>query len=294
MMNKFLIIVFIAIIISPIFAQEGNFDLADDSQDYDYSYEEDIVYLILNEINLYSYEIIDTGIFDDGITYTVFKINENVIITISVDENGVLYIIGNVETHGAMREILDYLTGIYTDPIPYLDGDGYTAFFLDTENLYIKEDFPDYIGTFTLYGNYLFVEEVITQEKIIIQRQWCTPDFYEINTTEFGDNWGFFAAWDTVEYVVMVEPETVEPDLVIVQPQETLPAQYTVRQWATASTKGDCFSSIAAMPFIYGDPFKWEILFEANRSKLPIHPGTVLDIPSLKGEVRSGMWVSDE
>jgi nucleoid-associated protein YgaU len=38
-------------------------------------------------------------------------------------------------------------------------------------------------------------------------------------------------------------------------------------------------------------------LYEANKDKIPdpnnphlIRPGTVLDIPSLHGEVRSGMW----
>ncbi|MDR2211427.1 MAG: LysM peptidoglycan-binding domain-containing protein [Spirochaetaceae bacterium] len=74
----------------------------------------------------------------------------------------------------------------------------------------------------------------------------------------------------------------------------TLPAQYTVRQW---SSTGDCFSAIAGWSWVYGDPYQWKVLYEANKDKLPkpgnphlITPGMVLDIPSLKGEVRSGMW----
>ncbi|GHV85785.1 hypothetical protein AGMMS50230_13930 [Spirochaetia bacterium] len=74
----------------------------------------------------------------------------------------------------------------------------------------------------------------------------------------------------------------------------TLPAQYTVRQW---SSTGDCFSAIAGWSWVYGDPRQWRILYEANKDKLPnpdnphlIKPGIVLDIPSIRGETRSGMW----
>jgi nucleoid-associated protein YgaU len=75
-----------------------------------------------------------------------------------------------------------------------------------------------------------------------------------------------------------------------------LPAQYTVRPWATTK---DCFWNIAGYPFVYGDPTKWKILYNANRSKLKnpdnpnlIFPGQVLDIPSLRGEARDGLWIS--
>ncbi|MDR2662569.1 MAG: LysM peptidoglycan-binding domain-containing protein [Treponema sp.] len=77
-------------------------------------------------------------------------------------------------------------------------------------------------------------------------------------------------------------------------PQGTLPAQYTVRLWTST---GDCFSAIAGWSWVYGDARQWRKLYEANKSKLPnpdnphlIIPGMVLDIPSLKGETRSGMW----
>jgi hypothetical protein len=75
-----------------------------------------------------------------------------------------------------------------------------------------------------------------------------------------------------------------------------LPAQYTVRAWA--STK-DCLWNIAGRSWAYGDPFKWKLLYDANIEKMPkpgdpdlIHPGMVLDIPSVKGEARQGMWDS--
>jgi tetratricopeptide (TPR) repeat protein len=77
-------------------------------------------------------------------------------------------------------------------------------------------------------------------------------------------------------------------------PPPVLPAQYAVRPW---NPWRDCFWNIAGRSWAYGDPTKWQIIYEANRSKLPqpdnpnlIHPGMVLDIPSIQGEVRQGLW----
>jgi hypothetical protein len=74
----------------------------------------------------------------------------------------------------------------------------------------------------------------------------------------------------------------------------SLPAQYAVRPWAIAK---DCLWNIAGRPWAYGDPTKWKILYNANKSRMPdpnnpdlIHPGMILDIPSIQGELRSGMW----
>ena len=74
-----------------------------------------------------------------------------------------------------------------------------------------------------------------------------------------------------------------------------LPLTYTVRTWAQ---ERDCFWNIAGYPFVYGDPTKWTLLYEANKAKLRrpdnpnlIHPGIILTIPSIRGEVREGAWV---
>jgi hypothetical protein len=73
-----------------------------------------------------------------------------------------------------------------------------------------------------------------------------------------------------------------------------LPSQYTIRTWA--STR-DCLWNIAGYSWVYGDPWKWRILYDANKSKLPepnnpdlIEPGMVIDIPSISGEERQGMY----
>jgi hypothetical protein len=75
---------------------------------------------------------------------------------------------------------------------------------------------------------------------------------------------------------------------------EPLPAQYEVRPWSVSE---DTFKSIAARPWVYGDESEWQRLYNANRNKLPdpsnpdiLVPGIVLDIPSMEGETRSGLW----
>jgi nucleoid-associated protein YgaU len=73
-----------------------------------------------------------------------------------------------------------------------------------------------------------------------------------------------------------------------------LPAQYTVRTW---KGERDCLWNIAGQPWVYNNPRRWRILYEANKDKFPdpanpnwLEPGIVLDIPSIKGESRRGMW----
>lgn len=73
-----------------------------------------------------------------------------------------------------------------------------------------------------------------------------------------------------------------------------LPAKYKVRPW---SETRDCFWNISAYPWVYGDPTKWKVLYEANKAKLPrpedpnlLRVGTILTIPSLRGEIRDGTW----
>jgi nucleoid-associated protein YgaU len=83
--------------------------------------------------------------------------------------------------------------------------------------------------------------------------------------------------------------------LVAVEPRDDVkPKYYTVQK---RSTKTDCLWRIAGYDFVYGDPWKWKELYRANKEKLPdpdnpswIEPGIVLEIPSISGEERSGMY----
>ncbi len=90
-------------------------------------------------------------------------------------------------------------------------------------------------------------------------------------------------------------PEQPKPQPPAPQPaQKVLPEYYTVR---LIPSNRDCFWNIAAYPFVYGNPLKWRILYEANKSKLQdpnnpnlIQPGMVFKIPAINGEKRQGTY----
>ena len=76
--------------------------------------------------------------------------------------------------------------------------------------------------------------------------------------------------------------------------EKPLPKYYRVR---LIPDRRDCFWRIAEYDFIYGDPFKWRLLYDANKGKLTdpgnpdlIHPGQLFEIPEIEGETREGEW----
>lgn len=78
------------------------------------------------------------------------------------------------------------------------------------------------------------------------------------------------------------------------EPVAALPRYYVVR---LIPGRRDCFWRIAEYEFVYGDPWQWPALYEANRDKLPdpdnpdlILPGMIVEIPSINGEERTGYW----
>jgi hypothetical protein len=93
---------------------------------------------------------------------------------------------------------------------------------------------------------------------------------------------------------IPVQAIPVQPPRPTEGPQ--LPAQYTVRPWSISK---DCLWNIAGRPWVYNDPRQWKLLYEANKNRMPdpnnpdlIRPDFVLNIPSIKGETRQGMWES--
>jgi len=75
-----------------------------------------------------------------------------------------------------------------------------------------------------------------------------------------------------------------------------LPAEYVVR---LILERRDCLWRIAEYPFVYGDPLKWSLIYEANKKTFRdpaspdlIFPGQELRIPSLSGETREGTFDS--
>ena len=85
--------------------------------------------------------------------------------------------------------------------------------------------------------------------------------------------------------------------LVAVKEITPLPKFYIVRPWA--ETK-DCFWNISGRPYVYNNPLLWENLYQANKDELPqpnnpnlILPGMKMEIPSLTGEYRDGVYSPD-
>jgi len=95
--------------------------------------------------------------------------------------------------------------------------------------------------------------------------------------------------WDSVKEAAL----SVIDILAEIPGAPVLAAQYRVKTW---NGEKDCFWNIAGRKEIYGDSFKWKVIYNANKHKLPkpsnpnlIEPGTLLDIPSIKGEYRAGI-----
>ena len=73
-----------------------------------------------------------------------------------------------------------------------------------------------------------------------------------------------------------------------------LPQYYVVRPWA--ETK-DCYWNISGRPYVYNNPLLWENLYQANKANMPkpndpnlIMPGMKMEIPSITGEYREGVY----
>lgn len=77
-----------------------------------------------------------------------------------------------------------------------------------------------------------------------------------------------------------------------------LPKYYVVKPW---DSDKDCFWNISGRPYVYNNPYLWENLYEANKSSLPdpknpnlIRPGMKMEIPSISGEHRDGVYSPDK
>ena len=99
-----------------------------------------------------------------------------------------------------------------------------------------------------------------------------------------------------LEALSVVEEVAVEKVEAVVEEAKapTFPARYRVEKWSKAR---DCFWTIAKNPAVYADPFLWPKLYEANKGRIPrsnnpdlIMPGTIIEIPSLWGEEREGLY----
>jgi nucleoid-associated protein YgaU len=103
---------------------------------------------------------------------------------------------------------------------------------------------------------------------------------------------GAFGAADYA--AAKAKAEAVIADLANVSESQPWPATYKVR---LIPDRRDCLWRIAEYPFVYNDPLKWPLLYEANKKTFKdpsnpnlIFPGQVLTIPSVNGETRQGAY----
>lgn len=102
-------------------------------------------------------------------------------------------------------------------------------------------------------------------------------------------------AYSTEDYATAVAyAKQVMDALADIKEITPLPQYYIVRPWA--ETK-DCYWNISGRPYVYNNPLLWENLYQANKSNMPkpndpnlIMPGMKMEIPSLTGEYREGVY----
>jgi nucleoid-associated protein YgaU len=80
--------------------------------------------------------------------------------------------------------------------------------------------------------------------------------------------------------------------------KDAWPAVYVVR---LIPARRDCLWRIAEYPFVYNNPLKWTVIYEANKKNFRdpgnpnlIFPGQKLQIPAIKGETRDGTYDPDK
>jgi nucleoid-associated protein YgaU len=103
------------------------------------------------------------------------------------------------------------------------------------------------------------------------------------------------ASYDQQDYAgAKSHAENVLAALASVTESMPFPATYVVR---LIPARRDCLWRIAEYPFIYNNPLKWTVIYEANKKTFRdpsnpnlIYPGQVLQIPSISGETRTGTY----
>jgi nucleoid-associated protein YgaU len=133
-------------------------------------------------------------------------------------------------------------------------------------------------------------ERLTWAESVKAATNW--PAEYGRATGELGSS---LASYDKEDYQAAVDhAKAVLAALASVTAEMPFPATYTVR---LIPARRDCLWRIAEYSFIYNDPFKWKIIYEANKKTFRdpsnpnlIFPGQVLVIPPVAGETRSGSY----
>jgi hypothetical protein len=186
------------------------------------------------------------------------------------------------------------------------DYDNATSLASQARDLFAKSD--DYVATMTQFyranGYLSMANDRITYAKSI-DAETNYKSAYDTAVSDVADAKTAFEAKDYPKSIDMSKaaiaaltsiaplataPSKGAPQQPSVQPT-SLPQFYTVRLLALR----DCFWRIAGYPFVYNNPWKWRLLYDANKDLLEdpknpnlIEPGMRFTIPSLSSEPREG------
>ncbi|MDR2521675.1 MAG: LysM peptidoglycan-binding domain-containing protein [Spirochaetaceae bacterium] len=116
-------------------------------------------------------------------------------------------------------------------------------------------------------------------------------DYAQAVDARKAEDWANVIVW-AEKVIADLEGVAAPPPAGAAKNQPELPTQYRVRPW---DEFGDCLWNISK--WFYGSPWHWRRLYEVNKHKLPdpdnpnlLEIGTVIDIPSLAGEQRVGLY----
>jgi len=142
--------------------------------------------------------------------------------------------------------------------------------------------------------------ETQLQSAARVQADVHFPDEYAAGKTLYGEADRFFRGEEFVSsYEKSLEALEVMSVIRYVRSDRTpRPSAYEVRD---LPENADCLWNIAGYDFVYGDPWQWKKLYEANRDIMPdsgnpdlIVPGMILTIPPEGDEERTGTWRDGE
>ena len=122
------------------------------------------------------------------------------------------------------------------------------------------------------------------------------PMAYSASRTAFDNGKASFAQ-EAYEQAKEFANQSIEA-LAAVKEVIPLPQSYVVKPWESDK---DCFWNISGRSYVYNNPLLWENLYEANKDAIPepdnpdlIYPGMKMEIPSISGEYREGVYSSSK
>jgi nucleoid-associated protein YgaU len=130
------------------------------------------------------------------------------------------------------------------------------------------------------------------------------PDLYQKASGEYDEAQSAYGGEDyptaeekaraTVATLEGIAAAIAEKNALAQKNKDAWPGIYVVR---LIPARRDCLWRIAEYPFIYNNPLKWTVIYEANKKTFRdpgnpnlIFPGQKLTIPALKGETREGTY----